>query len=282
MQLTAQQPEDSRGRHGECASALPAVSEGRGPALIMLGGGVTGASAFASHARILARDFRVVRLQTLNVDRALRKAPLPHGYSIALERQAMAASLDQLGLRGPVYIVGHSMGALVALDFALDYPARVRALVLSEPPAFWVVPRDEASVSTEIREKRELTRHFGPTAEATDEQLVAFLRSLGVPDPRPPRADEPGWTTWLAHRASLRGLRAIQEHQDDVTRLKTFDRPVLIVTGANTTAFHRRINDILAGTLPWVERVELPGAHAAAIDEYSTFAAILRSFLSSH
>ena len=126
--------------------------------LAVIGGGITGASAFASHARILASHFRVVRLQTLNVERALRKQPLPRDYSIRLESQAMAESLDQLGLRTPVYIAGHSMGALVALDFALDNPARVRALVLSEPPAFWVVPPDEADACPEIREKRELTQ----------------------------------------------------------------------------------------------------------------------------
>jgi pimeloyl-ACP methyl ester carboxylesterase len=248
----------------------------------MLGGGITGASAFASHARVLARDFRVVRLQTLNVDRALRRQPLPRVYSIRLESQAMASALDELGLRGRVYIAGHSLGALVALDFALDHRTRVAALVLSEPPAFWVVPPEEAGVSTEIQEKRELTRHFGPTAEPTDDQLVAFLRSLGVPDPRPPRADEPGWTTWLARKASLRGLRAIQEHRDDVRRLKTFDRPVLLVTGSNTTAFHRRVNDILAAHLPLIQRAELPGGHAAAIEEYAAFSAILRDFLASH
>jgi alpha-beta hydrolase superfamily lysophospholipase len=40
----------------------------------------------------------------------------------------------------PIALVGHSMGALVALDFTLRHPGRLRALVLSAPP-FEVVLR---------------------------------------------------------------------------------------------------------------------------------------------
>jgi pimeloyl-ACP methyl ester carboxylesterase len=130
--------------------ALPFFSEGQGPTLVMLGGGTTGAASLAPHAQELAKDFRVIRLRTLNIDRAQKAQPLPTGYSIKVESNAMARSLDQLCLTGPVNVVGHSLGALVALDFALDHPDRVRTLVLSEPPAFWVVPPDEFRASVEM------------------------------------------------------------------------------------------------------------------------------------
>jgi alpha-beta hydrolase superfamily lysophospholipase len=42
----------------------------------------------------------------------------------------------------PVAVVGHSMGCLVAFDFALRHPERLRALVLSAPP-FELVVRPE-------------------------------------------------------------------------------------------------------------------------------------------
>jgi hypothetical protein len=35
------------------------------------------------------------------------------------------------------------------------------------------------------------------------------------------------------------------------------------VTGKNTVAFHRRIDEILAAQCPVVERLELPGNHAS-------------------
>src|SRR5262245_28847953 len=123
--------------------ALQSFSEGAGSPLVMLGGGTVGAAEFTPHAGLLARDFHVVRLQTLNIERAQKTQPLPPGYSLKTESAAMTGSLDQLGITAPVNIVGHSFGALVALDFALDHPERVRAMVLAEPPAFWVVPTDE-------------------------------------------------------------------------------------------------------------------------------------------
>lgn len=244
----------------------------------MLGGGITGASAFARHAPILARRFRVTRLQTLNVDCALHKRPLPPNYSIRLESRAMAASLDAIGLADPVCIVGHSLGALVALTFALNHRKRVRGLVLSEPPAFWVMPPDEARASTETREILDLLRHLGPASSPSDDHLVAFLRRLGAPDPSPPHVAEPHRSTWVVQRACLRGLRAIGEHRDDLSRLRSFDKPVLIVTGTHTTAFHRRINDILADAFPKAVRAELPGGHGAAIHEAAAFAGIVRRF----
>src|SRR4051812_41876906 len=81
---------------------LKTFSEGNGSPLIMLGGGTFGAAAFAAHAQILAKQFRVVRLQTLNVEKSHNKEPLPIGYSVKLESSAMARSLEHLGITAPV------------------------------------------------------------------------------------------------------------------------------------------------------------------------------------
>jgi pimeloyl-ACP methyl ester carboxylesterase len=90
--------------------ALEAFVEGAGSPLIMLGGGTYGAVGFAPHAQALARDFRVVRLQTLNLERAQKHQALPAGYSVKLESAAMTRALDLLGIRGAVDLVGWSFG----------------------------------------------------------------------------------------------------------------------------------------------------------------------------
>jgi pimeloyl-ACP methyl ester carboxylesterase len=262
--------------------ALPVFSEGRGRPLVMLGGGSPGAAEFAPHARILASEFRVIRLQTLNVDRSERRQPLPAGYSLKLESAAMTRALDQLQLGGALDIVGHSFGALVALDFALDHPDRVRTLALAEPPAFWAVPREEMMATRDMKIMFELTRELEPAREPTDDQLVRFRCALGVCGAIPPDADAPGRDEWMARRVALRGLSAVANHADNVARLRVFRHPVLIVTGATTVSFHRRINDILAATFPRAERVELPGGHGAVATAADRFITELRAFLGRH
>src|SRR3954469_17698338 len=56
----------------------------------------------------------------------------PPPVSVADHADDAAALLDHLGLR-PVHIAGHSSGAAVALQLALDHPEHVHTLVLLEP-----------------------------------------------------------------------------------------------------------------------------------------------------
>jgi len=261
--------------------ALHTFTDGQGPVIVMLGGGTGGAAAFAVHARMLASDFRVLRPQPLRLGMA-PNGSLPHDYSIRMESAALARTLDEQNARDPVVLVGHSFGALVALDFALDRPERVRALVLAEPPAFWVVPPDELRADPAMLAMVELSRNFGPAIEPTDDQLSQFLTILGRPGATPPAEGQPARKQWESSRAALRGLAAVPNHKDDPERLRTLRTPVLLVTGTDTVAFHRRINEILAAALPAPETVELPGGHGASSGAPEEFVAILRRFIASH
>jgi len=257
---------------------LESFVEGTGPPLVMLGGGTLGAAEFAPHAHVLASRFRVVRLQTLNIARAQERQPLPSAYSIKIESAAMTESLDRLRLAS-VDVVGHSFGALVALDFALDHPERVRSLVLAEPPAFWVVPPDERRSRTDLRTMDALSETLGPATAPTDAQLVQFQCALGNCGVAVPAASSPEWNDWVFRRSALRGLSVVSSHSDDVKRLRDFRAPVLIVTGASTVAFHRRINDLLASYFPRVERAELPGGHGATSTARDEFIRVIDAFL---
>jgi pimeloyl-ACP methyl ester carboxylesterase len=277
--LDKTRPSGTRRDANEAPLALRAFTDGTGPSLVMLGGGTAGVTGFASHAADLATDFRVIRLQTLNVECAETQYALPSGYSIKAESRAMSAALDVIAPTERLDLIGHSFGALVALDFALDHQERVRSLVLSEPPAFWVVPNDEFRTSPDMQHMTALVRQFSPTHEPTDAQLVEFLRALGDYDTSAPATNDPRSAQWLRTRHCLRGLSAVPDHIDEVERLKSFRRPVLLITGANSPRFHRRINELLAAHLPLVERAELPGGHSAVNTARSESLVRVRSFL---
>lgn len=103
------------------------------PPVVMLHGLLVGslASWYFTAAPALARRRRVVLYDLRGHGRSERP---PSGYDLETLATDLRDLLDTLGVRGPVDLVGHSYGALVALRLALRAPDRVRSLALVEPP----------------------------------------------------------------------------------------------------------------------------------------------------
>ena len=103
---------------------------GAGPPIVMLHGLLIGslASWFFTAAPALAEHHRVRMFDFRGHGRSARAAT---GYDTA----TLAADLGALTVDLPAFdLVGHSWGALVALRFAIQHPARVRRLVVVEAP----------------------------------------------------------------------------------------------------------------------------------------------------
>jgi pimeloyl-ACP methyl ester carboxylesterase len=256
--------------------------EGSGRTVVMLGGGVSGAAMFAPHARELANEFDVIRVQTLNVQAAETGEVIPQNYSVDMEAAAVAATLKSLGVNGPVDVVGSSYGAVVALRFASMYPERVRAMVLNEPPAFWLLPEEEFARDSSLRGLRDLTRMLTPSVDPTDQQFVQFRCALGNCSEEIPAASDPSRAQWDIGRKSLRGLSAVPAHREDPDRLSRLQQPVLLTGGTTTVAFHKDMNARLARILPNVETAELEGGHGAARTNVAAFSKMVREFLKKH
>src|SRR3990170_1673622 len=103
---------------------------GQGEPLVLVPGGLTGWLSWEPHAQRLSSSRKVVRVQLLNVQFGLENRPLPPDYSVRTESEALATTLDDLGLQSPVDFVAWSYGGLVALDYALGHANRIRSLTL--------------------------------------------------------------------------------------------------------------------------------------------------------
>lgn len=66
------------------------------------------------------------------------------GYSVPIHAADLAALLDELHIEKPV-ILGHSLGALIALYFAAHYPEKLSKLVLIDAgaPLPWQTPEEQ-------------------------------------------------------------------------------------------------------------------------------------------
>jgi pimeloyl-ACP methyl ester carboxylesterase len=261
------------------ADTLPAMRierTGHGPPVVLIGGGLTGWASWEPHAERLAATREVIRLQLLSVQYGLEDRPLPDGYSIRAESRALAAALDAAEVTGPVDLAAWSYGALVALDFALDHPERVRTLTLIEPPALWTLP-DHGSALPDVRELEALTRVVEGDDVSID-ALVTFLNTVALVPPGVKPDSLPQWESWVRHRRSLRANTAPFVHSDDPARLRAFPRPVLLVTGEGTSPFLRAVHDTLAATLPDARVLELPGGHAPHLVAMDAFLEALAAF----
>lgn len=249
---------------------------GHGDPLVLVPGGLTGWRSWAAHAERLAQRRRVIRTQLLSVELGLRGEPLPPGYGLETESEALLRALDELGV-AQADVVAWSYGGAIALGLALDRPERVRSLTLIEPAAYWVL-RGFGRFGPEAQAVEREMRALGPGA-ISEEQLAYFLFVAGiVPEGADPRAS-PQWPVWLEHRQSLRIGDAPFRHQDDVARLKTFDRPVLLFKGEGSPDYVREVVDLLGRALPDARVEELPGAHVLQIVSVEAFLAILSDFL---
>jgi pimeloyl-ACP methyl ester carboxylesterase len=118
---------------GAQLSAL-ALGQDQAPALFMLHGYVAGnmASWYSSFASPMTATHRVL-LYDLRGHGGSTVPPT--GFDLDSQVRDLLAVLAHFGYdKEPVDLAGHSVGALIALRFALRYPQRVRRLVLADAP----------------------------------------------------------------------------------------------------------------------------------------------------
>ena len=105
------------------------VMRGQGSAVVLLHGNTVTHADFEASGLIdrLARNHRVVAFDRPGYGHSSR--PRDRFWTPAAQAALFQAALQRLGI-GQAVVVGHSMGTLVALAMALDYPANVARLVL--------------------------------------------------------------------------------------------------------------------------------------------------------
>lgn len=74
-------------------------------------------------------------------------------YSVEDHARAVAYTLQKLGIKHPVTLVGHSMGCLVAAHLAATRPRLAKRLVLYEPPLLGELPEYPAHTKRSARYK---------------------------------------------------------------------------------------------------------------------------------
>lgn len=102
--------------------------------LLFIHGIGTSSAAWDKVTRRMPSDVQIVNIDLLGFGFSPR--PTWAVYDARRQARSVMATYRKLRLRGPVTIVGHSLGALVAVEIAKLYPRRIAALILCSPPFY--------------------------------------------------------------------------------------------------------------------------------------------------
>ena len=98
-------------------------------------------------------------------------SPKDFEYDYEAYRQSLNKSLKKLRINSPIVLVGHSMGSLIAMDYALENPGKIEQLVLVSPP---ILRRGEiAGLKDKIHQK--IYSELGQNADEDSLQKLADL-----------------------------------------------------------------------------------------------------------
>jgi len=198
-------------------------------------------------------------------------------YTPEREIEDLLAVLE--GLEGPVDLLGHSSGAILALQVAQRTPANLERLIVYEPPVFEDPPD---CIADDLPERLE-------------ELLVAGERETAVETffREGPRASEaelqsmkagPAWTQMvkgLAHTVAY-DARVQRAFSPDPAALARVRIRTLMLLGATSPPRMRRAAETIAARLPNATLTELADQqHVAMLSAPALFASAVNEFLAS-
>lgn len=256
---------------------LQSDDRGGGDPLVLVPGGLAGWLSWVPHQERLVDRYRVIRVQPIHNELGAKGVPGDPGYTAQIERESLRLTLDALDLERPS-LAGWSGGGLALIEFAIEYPERVRSLTLVEPAAYWILARLGERLDDVEQSNGFVHGLFG--REVSQDELATFLRLGGLAESGQDVRSHPNWGRWVEHRATLSWLSPLLDHPersiDDPTRIAA---PVLVTKGTNSTPVDRRLVDVLGERLPNARVIEFEGDHAHHIEQIDAFLDALEGHL---
>lgn len=225
---------------------------GSGPTLVIVHGGVGDRSRWTPMFPLLSSRWTVCAMDR----RGHGESGDSPDYSLRKEAEDVAAVVESR--RGTVFLLGHSYGAVCALE-ATFLTKKVARLLLYEPP---LMDRPDDAVLPRI-EKQIQDGH-------RDQAVATFLKDVVLVPPAQLDAmrSRPEWSHLVASADALpRQIKALGAYRLDAKRMSTMTVPTLLIKGSDTAIpdVDRAITSLMA-TLPNRTQVVLKGQQHNAMD----------------
>jgi 3-oxoadipate enol-lactonase len=243
---------------------------GRGePLLLIMGLG------YPSHAWYRTRPALAEKYRTIALDnRGVGRSEMPAGpYPIALMASDAAAVLDAANVES-AHVFGISMGGMIAQEFALQYPQRVRSLILG-----CTAPGGPHAVRAEPEATQMLMNRGNMTREEAAKSAQPFIYHPSTPQERIEEdmvMRRPWFPHPAAYTAQLQGILAWEAY----SRLSGITAPTLVIHGDSDRLVPTGNGKLIAEKIPRAKWVMLAGAsHIFTTDQPETAQQAILEFL---
>lgn len=248
---------------------------GNKPALVLLHGVTDDGLCWSRAADVLSDNYDVFMVDMRGHGKS--KAP-EEGYTLTVMAGEIAALIKELRLDKPI-IMGHSMGAITTLTLAGLFPDVARAIVLEDPPPFWMI---KVSDKSELPNPNPFAQWIGSNKRKTKEELLAEVR-----------AGNPGWDEseiepWVNSKLRYSPKIVKLVSMDDLPGMdfenlvKKVTCPVLMITADLTKGSIVGEKDItiLKQGIPQLETMQIDGAgHNIRRDQFEKYIQAVQPFL---
>ncbi len=245
---------------------------GEGEPLVMINGAGGTVEWIRPFIPIYSREYRLVVFDNRGAGESDRP-DMP--YTPAMLADDLAGLLDAIGIDS-AHIRGVSFGGMIAQEFALRHPEKVRSLVLLVTTCGG--PHSVMSPSTGLAEAQKL-----PPREATEAVLRCFITEEFIE--KNPKFFQQLVTFALEHpidpTSLTRHTDAVKRH-DTYGRLPEIKAPTLVIAGDADRVIPVENARILASRIPGAELVILKNAGHMLIEVAREADGIILDFLKRH
>ncbi|HLJ30722.1 MAG TPA: alpha/beta fold hydrolase [Candidatus Angelobacter sp.] len=246
--------------------------EGSGdPLLLIMGLGYPSVAWYRTRPG-LSKQFRTIAFDNRGVGQSDRP---PGPYPIALMASDAAAVMDAAGVES-AHVFGISMGGMIAQEFTLQYPRRVRSLILGCTAA-----GGPNAVRADQEATQMLLARGSMTREEAAQAALPFIYDPGTPRKRIDEDLEvrkPWFPHPDAYNAQLQGIMAWEAY----SRIAQIAAPTLVIHGESDRLVPAGNGKLIAEKIPGAKLVLLERAsHIFTTDQPEAAQRSILDFLAS-
>lgn len=253
---------------------------GRGAPLVMIHAGIADCRMWNNEFETFAKSHQVIRFDMRGYGRSL---PVEGEFNIQDDLRALLAKLN---IQSPRILMGCSIGAGLAIDYALTQPQDVLALILvgGAPTGLDI----EAEAPDELFAQSEQAFNNGDIDLVAEIDMKIWFDGFGrSPADVDPAIRQQAWE--MPRLVTEHERKGIGKHvrksfdKPAAARLDELKMPVLVIIGENDLPYLRLAADYLTEHLPRASKALIrKAAHLPNMEQPEQFQAAVRHFLAAH